>query len=970
MGRTINRRPMSVNVPSGNDVKKYYFNQANWKGICTDKNYFNIDQETFEYASNIYMDEQAILKSRPAIKIYNYERDVVKYWTFDKLTVYLLQYDDVYKLKFVDSKIYEDERTYSKDVQLVAHDGKIWIFDNVNLYYYDGEEIVDGRDYVYVPVNTVVNDDVATLQKEDNVLTTSKINRYIYDTSNATYSSVYGKNVKVTLNDVTVQYDNFKKDYLSAILQKTKYKLTEKNFADAYVLGPSYEGKPLIDVAENGNMILCEYVRYTEDVYNDKINKTETLDKINWTIYFSNDGGNIFTEITTVNEILGMPILTRDGESIGILKEDGIYFIRPGDSVFRKVVSKFDSSNSYTDWPVIRARYENKLIGYKFNYNTSVRLYALSENNCFFYFGLNFDWCKQIEYKSNSVVYTGHDGTNYEVNVENWTSFPIAQSASFVIATNGVPIYTKSVLTGNIYPSPPPIYSDGKSYTYLDCKIRSIYVGAQGYIYVLNKTYNNYITKRYTFERNNALLLSGTNLYDGYFVITEPNVGKIYKIDEDDNNLNLVSVSNDSFAYSVLNDKENSNILKILTPTNFVLGDIETGMLESVNYTVQDDNFPIYLRDEFSVLVNKDDKYLYVSKLFNIITFDEIVEGEVKSFAPTYNVELDDWFFAKDKNLYISESKYNDDGEFLWNFPTKLNEQFTYDITNLHIISDNQVAVFFSNHVWVVTFDSENMVYRYNQSRLQVGCKQGNDIITSYDGSQTIFSTERGLVIMTYKDFVATTEQTLVYLSDSIYDLYKKYNESVVKLQKKDFWIYCYNENGNDCFVFDIRNNSWWYWQLPLNISNMYNNNELILQSDGGLYHLVNTDEKYYDEYYKNDILKQSLIDWTFTSQKLHLSTLNYYKNVENISINSVQENDNLASYNLVIRNYRDGIDAGETSMFEYQVEKLRTYVKWVNYGKLVAFQYTLNSDFDYAEKFPLSISSIIIKYKIGGVVR
>lgn len=70
MARTFNRYPMSVNTPDKQDIKDYFFNQYNWKGICEDKNYLAVDQYTSADAKNVYVDNEGMLRSRPSLKAF------------------------------------------------------------------------------------------------------------------------------------------------------------------------------------------------------------------------------------------------------------------------------------------------------------------------------------------------------------------------------------------------------------------------------------------------------------------------------------------------------------------------------------------------------------------------------------------------------------------------------------------------------------------------------------------------------------------------------------------------------------------------------------------------------------------------------------------------------------------------------------------------------------------------------------
>ena len=163
---------------------------------------------------------------------------------------------------------------------------------------------------------------------------------------------------------------------------------------------------------------------------------------------------------------------------------------------------------------------------------------------------------------------------------------------------------------------------------------------------------------------------------------------------------------------------------------------------------------------------------------------DEIIEGNVVPFIPDYVSELSDYYLSKGDTLYIS--KYPSEGDFKWYLPEINKQKMDFEITNLHPISATEMAVFTSNNIYYIQ-NSEN-VYLYYKSKLPIGCKKGADIITTYDGAHTIFATERGMAVMTYQNFVASTEQSVTYISDVIYDTFKEFNTEAIKLFMYDYW--------------------------------------------------------------------------------------------------------------------------------------------------------------------------------------
>ena len=294
----------------------------------------------------------------------------------------------------------------------------------------------------------------------------------------------------------------------------------------------------------------------------------------------------------------------------------------------------------------------------------------------------------------------------------------------------------------------------------------------------------------------------------------------------------------------------------------------------------------------------------------------------------------------------------------------------------MHPISDKEIAVFLQNSIYYVTYDSDNKLYRAYKTRAQVGCLKGCDVITTFDSKYTLFNSERGIVTMSYQEFISSKEQSLSYITDTIYSVYKNYSSENIKLYKYSYWIIVYKLNSNKGFVYDTRNGSWWPMSISTYITNILTiDNKINILSEGKIFNLNTSDTNYID--YGNKI-----ISWFIKSQKLYLSAINYYKHIANITFMSVhdlkylQDNDyniNELDCKLQINNYRkkiDGnIDTNDGEVLNYKVENIRTFVQRLNFSKVNEFEYKL-SNIDNVISVPLSLSGITIKYMIGDKIR
>lgn len=382
---------------------------------------------------------------------------------------------------------------------------------------------------------------------------------------------------------------------------------------------------------------------------------------------------------------------------------------------------------------------------------------------------------------------------------------------------------------------------------------------------------------------------------------------------------------------------------------------------------------------------------LYISNADKVIELAETTVGETNFILPEVYALLENYYIGIGNKLYISKS-ITDNGKFKWYFPEISVQPFDNSITNLQPISNSEVAIFFENEIWHSTFDAETVidgkqgVYRYYKSKLQAGCKKGSDVLVTYDGKYTIFASNRGLVAMSYQDFIASTEQSLTYLSDNIYDMFINYiteknSLNQIKLYKFGYWIIIYKRDSKDGFVFDTRNNSWWplsSFDKPTKFVTIDNKVEML--SAGNMYDLNKSDADYYD--YDGEFVNK--VSWFVKSQKLHLSALNNYKHIINMTFVSVHDSNILqnSEYNidgldfkLQVNCYRKKVDGNINSLDDYvtvnyRVDTIRTYVQRLNYSKINEFQYQLSSDEENAMDIPLSLNSITIKYKVGGQVR
>lgn len=979
MVRTINRQPYTVKQLDYGDVKYKFFNHSNWKGVCDDKNYLGIDQETFADSKNVYVDKEGLLKSRPSVKQYVMTQEGLQYiydvWTFGQWTVY--KTGDTSLVFVKGDKVSQTLNTTNKDFRLILADEKIFIFEPNKLWYVDltAENIskIDGKDKIYVPVTKYVVLGKETSQESPNVLTTSYITRYSY-TKGESVAELIGKTGTVKIGDDTyiVTFD----DFTELTFVKRIRKLTNKNYIN---------GEPLVFVNEGLGYVLIG----------------EWNDDTGYTLYYSNDNV-IFQSLPVLEGQLPknytlLPAISQSKDHVYavLYKDDGPYaytiFYTSNSNIipfptWTKMVDPDASDTPYT------YKYDSGIPSSHFNIPIHIsythgrtEANAISGSPGYYYdekiFGVYLVGyrlvgdniiqsvaCHCITYNTtkytNNKIYAKYQNfepqlctifcKDYYIAVRNNNSLVLKCSNTDVIT--GTP-FGYDILC-NIKYSRQIQFSSVQGIIYCDVLEPRNYTVSSSPEEVMLKLV------RCKLSYNESLYESSVTNYTDYSTRTSINLPDDAKIEitYTNNRPNLFSTK---FLIS-------SYLTTCITFKYYMYGNDSTKLLV--------EGMPVGMSNGFYI-VNNDT--LYTSNFDDAVQVDVLTEGILKFDVFDHETELSQFFVSKGKNLYINAQGTNvgvDD--FQWYFPERNVQEFDYEITNLHPISTTEIAVFLQDSIYYVkpvttTIDGiETIAYSYYKSRIPLGCEEGSDVITSYDNKYTMFVTKRGFVAMSYQDFIASDEQALTFLSDTIYDMFNEWNQGAIKLFQYNFWIILYRTNTGKAFIFDMRGNSWWPIEYNSNVKKFIEiDRKPLLLSGLYLYKLDSSNDNYFD----GNSLKDGRIDWFLSSQKLHLDAINYYKHIVNLTFFGYNYGDKDVNvrFNLRVINYRKQTDTNETKSFsavDYKIQLTRTFVTRINYYKVNQVQYILESsrDEDAEDKIPvpLSLTAISLKYLVTGQVR
>lgn len=425
---------------------------------------------------------------------------------------------------------------------------------------------------------------------------------------------------------------------------------------------------------------------------------------------------------------------------------------------------------------------------------------------------------------------------------------------------------------------------------------------------------------------------------------------------------------------------------------------------------------------------------------------DAILNSEV----PTHHESSENEYFSFISNdrrhlLEISNDRRNDEGLLLY-LPKGNEQALSEEITNFCPLTKDTMGIFTQNSVWYVMnrIVNDALVYtKAAKSKIPFGCRSGDDVTIALDGQAILLPTIRGIAVMKPEMFLSDTEQSLSYLSDSIYGKYERFfrdnvlNSSIVlngtesgyspaiKIATYKYWILFYKYFDNEIFMFDTRNASWWNITTPYPIRQLDANDRLyaIMQIDyspmkgkdivfpttppslDGVpfifadyetrlifeeseFPVINDEVmKYNDDVvdktlsgsfdwkYENEfvgsrrILRYAspIIDWHFTSQKLHFDQVNNYKRIKNITLN-LKGTDTTAA-KLSTKVFRDFYHPEQSDVIEMKVNDVGMFTKNLNSMHVINFQYKLEND-ESIKPHQLKLNGVSIKHEVKEKVR
>lgn len=339
MPRTIRRQPFTVSTSGSDYPQTNMFTHVDFKGICDSKNDITVESTTFADVKNIYLDDNGQLISRPPFKIITEAEDrtldkyIIQEWNFGDLKIrshrslgtkdgnlcpYPWQCDmnELYFFIYLSAKVGEEDwknitPLYSVSVASNGYDfvpkinitpieNKVFIwFHNTFLFVYDKTEDTckDASEYLYIPIHKLVSNGIESDFESKNFLTDTYIRRYNYSAiSSVNFSVLVDKEVSVRA------YNDVLKDKSEQL-----YDITMQENQDKLLVYPySYIGNQFFDFAQTPRSIVI--IRHSASF---------KLIEVSF-------DGKYFRPLPVLENMIGEPILTKDGYTVIAFTTDGI----------------------------------------------------------------------------------------------------------------------------------------------------------------------------------------------------------------------------------------------------------------------------------------------------------------------------------------------------------------------------------------------------------------------------------------------------------------------------------------------------------------------------------------------------------------------------------------------------------------------------------------------------------------------
>ena len=986
--QTLKRAPFTVDTAATKNISKAtsYFNHFDFKGIMQDKNVFDIDQESFYDATNMYVDDERKLVSRPTLQedtlptvIENYLNAGNGNYIIDDVVptaagdVYAMKHktNETFTIIFVPKNYtpvswtnFKIENVTKYHIAIIEH--YIICFNNVDAKVIDTNSISTGWQdfdkFVEIPViKRVIGSTTTELEK--NNFTASYKEEYIWSNSS---HPILPENNKET--DVVVNTESEKLKYvLTSAHIATDYRILRRNLIntvnDEYLVSIKND---IMCIAKDGYFLISYNAGRTfSTIYYpdyDTFLNIASISEDGKYFYFVASNGVYRYDIGNNEWELDIPVNNINGDISKTGYYNMCYF--KNEDTYCFITYDGTDANIYYRGPglyLTDVSYSGKLIELT---NSGLQLIDI-EN-------VTGDSYITAAEKQQLFIDALRDSISIYYNVNQLnnrdTTISILSYPDQTTPNRRVFIINKNNYTGIIF--------NNTDYLYLHIKSSSTYTPTQNATFSIGATLGIlcYNTMESKWEVNN--FVAEDKIVGGVGTQSVTYISSLETVPYPTTS-SLQSIYNKHTPYKLAGGYICYTMVYSNIDAKWIL--IDGTLLESYicNIIETATNKIVWTNgDYYYILINNS--YLYTNKLADndIATITYTYKAISDKFTEVPNVSYSDTelYLAFDNKLCITQNG-RDGTNILFNLPTINDQYFIDNITGMINISTTEVALFFLDKIVICSkVQDENMDagyrYDYYNTKLSTGIRLGDSVINTLEGSYTIFPTRRGLSVMNYQAFMATTDQVIEYITDDIKEIWTNFYDTSSKIYIMQWrnHIVLTNQTG-EVLLYNLQYKAWWKWQLPVTVFKMLTD-QIHLMSIHETRLIFKESVNYYDF---SEVGRPVTIDYMLMSQPLHFKASNYYKNIKQLVFQfgtDDEESDQIRTLLAQIKLYRKKVTVREPEVMNFKVDQLRTFVKRFNYWKINELQWALANDTETSMPNKLELNGISIKYEYGEEVR
>lgn len=956
MGNTTRREPVSFRIPASPDYK--FFNVTDFRGLEMTDNPFIANNNTASDLLNVYVDENNALTTRPRLeKLYdihnnieNFKEVLFSYKLLDRVVFQVLTEDSVVKLYYKrgnnltlidnitnnitipDTKI----AVFEKNDKIYIMTGTLYCVMKDDNILYNVENDVD----TYVPtigVSTINDSGIRTLVdlEQKNILSNKYRIDYYWDTKSDIYDFVDS----------------------SGEIIKNGYVTRTQNFSDS-----GYEPNDLSYYILDDDSILVQYGnRYFEIIKDGE--QTESFNISYDVLSVSSNGewllcnnGSTFYVVNRKNEIHST--LTASGYTTINSINNKYYISSNGDYVI--AILKEASSDDLHNWSIFSWHFSEKTV-YK---NTESNRHAICISlytNDYMRDAVLFDeswWYNGVKGTNLGIIRNIYSGGSLTAEWLEWKGLhqqdvsrhrlgkwyipaAISNDCSVIISNNKTSVFIGKLISDTS--SSFTFYTKYMDFTKKDYNIEAIYLSSDSkYVYVIP---GHRVKGSDYYPHSSYVGYSVDNIW--IYSLNDDNYYKLIGLDKNPENHTYDNISYDIF----LGFSRDSSSL-------FLLSDFGGYVDDATNVT-------------------KGNKYYY--KYSFIKSKEPLLTIEYSDFTtelPEQNKEVryrnNFWFYGNGNKIrwtsdnnptYLPEYNY-----------TTLGDAYD-DIKDMLLISHETAVAFKQNNFYVInptTVSDSVETYLFTEAKSDIGSIGSQSSIISPLKETPLYVNAKGIYGLELLKNVQSSDNVSVLYSENVNKKYlKEVNKFHIMSTSRLYWVlFIIPGKTSKVYVYDDRNSSWYYWELPINTAGCWSDEDTVyfVSKDGRVCDLktndiVDTKYSIETEYYDDG---RKLIPWFWKSQILPLGTMNYSKKLINTTF-ILTDTDENEEYGLEykFKAYRKIVSETNATRVSNRLTYIQSTTKKTTIPRFNFLQIELNNIEDDLNNNKLRLIGLGLKYEL-----